>query len=86
MRLVTELYGSGLARILELAEQATGPADLVARMADDEVVGSLLVVHDLHPELSAPASPAFAHVGAPAGPSSTPVHPTRKTAPVGAQS
>lgn len=59
LRLITDLYGAGLARILELAGQAdadpdadqdAGPgADLVARLADDELVGGLLLVHDLHP-------------------------------------
>jgi len=44
--LVTELYGGGLARVLELAAD---DVDLRRRMADDELVASLLVLHDLHP-------------------------------------
>jgi Fe-S cluster biogenesis protein NfuA/nitrite reductase/ring-hydroxylating ferredoxin subunit len=44
--LVTELYGGGLARILELAEDAP---ELRARLAADDLVASLLVLHDLHP-------------------------------------
>lgn len=44
--LVSDLYGAGLARILELA--ADDPA-LRERLADDDLVASLLVVHDLHP-------------------------------------
>jgi Fe-S cluster biogenesis protein NfuA len=44
--LVTELYGGGLARVLELARDE--PA-LLERMADDELVASLLVLHGLHP-------------------------------------
>jgi Fe-S cluster biogenesis protein NfuA/nitrite reductase/ring-hydroxylating ferredoxin subunit len=44
--LVTDLYGGGLARILELAGEA--PA-LRERMAEDDLVASLLVLHDLHP-------------------------------------
>jgi Fe-S cluster biogenesis protein NfuA/nitrite reductase/ring-hydroxylating ferredoxin subunit len=44
--LVTELYGGGLARILELAGE---DVDLRERMADDDLVASLLVLHDLHP-------------------------------------
>jgi Fe-S cluster biogenesis protein NfuA/nitrite reductase/ring-hydroxylating ferredoxin subunit len=44
--LVTELYGGGLARILELA----GENDvLLHKMANDDLVASLLVLHDLHP-------------------------------------
>ncbi|MEO7429961.1 MAG: NifU family protein [Acidimicrobiales bacterium] len=44
--LVTELYGGGLARILELAGEDLG---LRERLADDDLVASLLVLHDLHP-------------------------------------
>lgn len=46
VRLLVELYGHGLARILELlAEQP----ELIDRLAQDELVSSLLLVHDLHP-------------------------------------
>ena len=48
LRLVTDLYGAGLARVVELVE-ADAP-DLMPRLVDDELVGSLLVVHDLHPD------------------------------------
>ncbi len=44
--LVTELYGGGLARILELAGDEMA---LRERLADDDLVASLLVLHDLHP-------------------------------------
>ncbi|MBA2282158.1 MAG: NifU family protein [Acidimicrobiia bacterium] len=44
--LVTDLYGGGLARVLELAGD---DGELRRRMADDELVSSLLIVHDLHP-------------------------------------
>lgn len=44
--LVTELYGGGLARILELAPEELA---LRERLADDDLVASLLVLHDLHP-------------------------------------
>jgi Fe-S cluster biogenesis protein NfuA len=48
LRLVAELYGAGLARVVELArEQAPG---LMGAMAGDELVASLLLVHGLHPE------------------------------------
>ncbi|TVT23344.1 NifU family protein [Amycolatopsis acidiphila] len=39
-----ELYGAGLSRVLELAGDA-----VVARLADDELVRGLLILHDLHP-------------------------------------
>ena len=42
---VMSLYGAGLERIV-----ATVDADTVRRLADDEVVGNLLVLHDLHPD------------------------------------
>ncbi len=44
--LVTELYGGGLARILELAGEDDA---LLHKMAGDDLVASLLVLHDLHP-------------------------------------
>ncbi len=48
LRLVTELYGRGLERLLGIAE-ATDPA-LMDRFLDDELVASLMMVHGLHPE------------------------------------
>ncbi len=42
---VMALYGSGLERVIE----TVGP-DVVRRLADDELVGNLLVLHDLHPD------------------------------------
>ena len=49
IRQITDLYGAGLARVLELAERA-----LTERWSSgcpsDELVGSLLVMHGLHPE------------------------------------
>ena len=45
--LVTALSGAGLARVLELAGEDRG---LVDRMAGDELVATLLVLHGLHPQ------------------------------------
>jgi Fe-S cluster biogenesis protein NfuA len=45
VRLVVELYGAGLERAVELA----GP-EAVDRFVEDELVASLLVLHDLHPK------------------------------------
>ncbi len=42
---VMGLYGAGLERVLETVGQ-----DAVRRLADDEVVGNLLVLNDLHPD------------------------------------
>jgi Fe-S cluster biogenesis protein NfuA len=48
LRIVTELYGAGLARILELVE-ADRP-EIVRQLADDPLVASLFLVHGLHPD------------------------------------
>jgi Fe-S cluster biogenesis protein NfuA len=48
LRLVTELYGGALARVVEVAT-AEAPALLDALLADD-LVRSLLLVHGLHPD------------------------------------
>jgi Fe-S cluster biogenesis protein NfuA len=61
LRLVTDLYGAGLARVLELAG-ATSP-DLVGELIADDLVASLLLVHGLHPEpLAGRVEAALAHV------------------------
>jgi Fe-S cluster biogenesis protein NfuA/nitrite reductase/ring-hydroxylating ferredoxin subunit len=45
---IIELYGEGLTRIFrELAEQ--GEEELLLRLADDGVIGSLMLIHDLYP-------------------------------------
>jgi Fe-S cluster biogenesis protein NfuA len=48
LRLVTELYGAGLARVVELV-QIEAP-ELLTVLVDDELLGSLFVVHGLHPQ------------------------------------
>ncbi len=48
MRSVTELYGGGLERILVLASEDA--PEFAQRLVDDELVGSLLVAHGLHPD------------------------------------
>jgi hypothetical protein len=48
VRGVLELHGAGLARVLDLAREAAGPA-LVATLAADPLVGHLLALHGLHP-------------------------------------
>jgi len=51
MRVVVDLYGGGLARIVTMVD-AAGPAGdgIAEQMADDELVSSLLLVHGLHPD------------------------------------
>jgi Fe-S cluster biogenesis protein NfuA len=48
LHLVSELYGAGLARVVELARELS--PELVDAFATDDLVSSLLVVHALHPE------------------------------------
>jgi Fe-S cluster biogenesis protein NfuA len=48
LRLVTDLYGGGLERVIALAGEES-PA-FVRHLLDDDLVASLLLVHGLHPE------------------------------------
>jgi Fe-S cluster biogenesis protein NfuA/nitrite reductase/ring-hydroxylating ferredoxin subunit len=50
VRLVADLYGTGIERILEIVHDA-GHLDegVLARLAEDDLVASLLIVHGLHP-------------------------------------
>ena len=50
VRLVVDLYGAGLERLLEIVHESGRLDDeLLDRLAADELVSSLLVVHGLHP-------------------------------------
>ena len=48
LQLVSELYGSGLARIMELADLHA--PELVAHITADDLLASLLVANGLHPD------------------------------------
>lgn len=48
LRLVAELYGGGLARVVQLVNEHD--PGLIDALVEDELVASLLVVHGLHPE------------------------------------
>jgi Fe-S cluster biogenesis protein NfuA/nitrite reductase/ring-hydroxylating ferredoxin subunit len=50
VRLVTDLYGAGLERFMDILYEG-GHLDerLIAELAGDELIGSLLLVHGLHP-------------------------------------
>lgn len=63
VRALTEIYGEALARILDRADRYTARSEageealgfgsdpgLAGRLADDELVGHLMVLHGLHPE------------------------------------
>ncbi|MGW1810984.1 NifU family protein [Streptomyces sp. NPDC002078] len=45
VRLLTEVYGEALARVLDHADEP-----LNERLAEDELLAHLLVLHDIHPE------------------------------------
>lgn len=51
VRVLMQFYGAGLARVVELLERHTdAPAGgTLAALLDDDLVASLLVLHDLHP-------------------------------------
>lgn len=50
VRLVTDLYGAGLEQLMELLhENGRLDDDLLAVLAKDELVSSLLILHGLHP-------------------------------------
>jgi Fe-S cluster biogenesis protein NfuA len=48
LQLVSELYGSGLARVMELADRHA--PELVGHITADELLASLLVANGLHPD------------------------------------
>ncbi|MGW0710887.1 hypothetical protein ACWD4G_33865 [Streptomyces sp. NPDC002643] len=48
VRTLMDFYGAGLARMLHLLSSA--PGEPTAKLLGDELVASLLVLHDLHPE------------------------------------
>jgi Fe-S cluster biogenesis protein NfuA/nitrite reductase/ring-hydroxylating ferredoxin subunit len=51
VRLVVDLYGAGLGRLLEIVhESGRLDDDLLDRLAGDDLVASLLAVHGLHPD------------------------------------
>jgi len=50
MALVMELHGTGIERMLEIVNDS-GPAgeELIGKLGEDELAGSLLILHGLHP-------------------------------------
>ncbi len=50
LQAVLDMYGEGLARILELTMHAKVPGfELIKMFTSDELIASLLLLHDLHP-------------------------------------
>jgi hypothetical protein len=64
VRLLSGLYGAGLARVLTLTgAHPQGGAAVVARLGEDPLVGALLALHDLHPlDLAGRVARAVEHV------------------------
>ena len=48
VRLMMQLYGAGLARVLAILNETRSDAAL-GRLADDKLLASLMLLHDLHP-------------------------------------
>ncbi|MFD8563031.1 NifU family protein [Streptosporangium canum] len=48
VRVLVELYGAGLERVVEIVTDAQA-AEVLHRLATDDLVSGLLVLHDLHP-------------------------------------
>ena len=49
VRLVVDLYGAGLGRVLEIVHEHGGLDASLEALAEDDLVASLLLVHGLHP-------------------------------------
>jgi Fe-S cluster biogenesis protein NfuA len=49
LRVVLELYGRGLERVVEVASEEGMAKDMRARILADPLLGSLLVLHGIHP-------------------------------------
>ena len=49
VRLLAELYGAGLERMLAIVDEA-GAGELFDRFAQDDLVASLMILHGLHPQ------------------------------------
>ncbi|HEY2290587.1 MAG TPA: NifU family protein [Thermoanaerobaculia bacterium] len=50
VRSLLELYGGGLERMMEIVYDSPAGGELLSRFAADDLVASLLLLHDLHPE------------------------------------
>jgi Fe-S cluster biogenesis protein NfuA/nitrite reductase/ring-hydroxylating ferredoxin subunit len=50
VRSVVQFYGAGLGRIVEIVASSEVADELLAKLASDELVGGLLILHGLHPE------------------------------------
>jgi hypothetical protein len=49
VRVVMNLYGTGLANIIKIVRESSDGEQLLEHLAEDKLVASLLLVHGLHP-------------------------------------
>jgi hypothetical protein len=49
LRSLMQLYGAGLGRVVEILREA-GSEETISRLAGDKLVGSLLLLHGMHPQ------------------------------------
>lgn len=66
VRLLVELYGAGLERVVKIiGDDDRGGAALLDRLAGDDLVAGLLILHDLHPvPTEERVRSALTHIGA----------------------
>ncbi len=50
VRSLLELYGDGIARMMEIVDESPLGGELFVRFAADDLVASILLLHGLHPE------------------------------------
>jgi Fe-S cluster biogenesis protein NfuA len=50
VRLLLELYGGGIERMMEIVDESPLGGELFGRFAADDLVASLLLLHGLHPD------------------------------------
>jgi Fe-S cluster biogenesis protein NfuA len=50
IQLLTQMYGAGLARILQILNEDEASKEFIDSLCKDNLVGSLLVLHGLHPD------------------------------------
>jgi Fe-S cluster biogenesis protein NfuA len=50
VRLLLELHGGGIERMMDLVDESPSGGELFERFAADDLVASLLLLHGLHPE------------------------------------
>jgi len=66
VRLLMQLYGGGLERILSIVDEAGAADPIFSRLVADDLVATLLTLHDLHPA----SAPKLVQIGGNGGASS----------------